>query len=353
MEIIESQKFMSNDSTPKVSIVIVTYNRLKTLKNLLSKFIEVHTVHFQFELIIIFNGGMKKDFIAFNEFLRDKIFNFSVTSILIQDSQVHVSRNLGVMQSKSEVLCFLDDDVEILQTWLPAVEDLLESNDFGVVGGPAIPEIFGFSPSWFWALFTSLKTGWINEWFSLIDLRESQNDVDHKFIFGQNLLIKKSDYFELGGFHPDAQGMKGNEKFIGDGETGLLFAAQEAGLKIRFDQNFAIKHHLDSDRITFNYISERAYSNGISISFFCFRNNKSIFLNFYFVILKRILFLVSLTIYRLPFILISTPDFLNLKDLNKVWRIATLSFVKGYFYHRKLLRNDVSIRKHVKRKNFF
>lgn len=70
---------------------------------------------------------------------------------------MHVSRNLGVMQSKSEVLCFLDDDVEILQTWLPAVEDLLESNDFGVVGGPAIPEIFGFSPSWFWALFTSLK----------------------------------------------------------------------------------------------------------------------------------------------------------------------------------------------------
>jgi Glycosyl transferase family 2 len=339
---------------PKLSIIIVTHDRLSFLQNLLNTIVKYYNLFdFEFEVIFIFNGGKVDDFKNFAELNLHESYNFNIRSILINETALHTSRNLGFDLSKSENLFFLDDDVEITKNWINALNTLLVSNNFEVVGGPAIPVVPESTPSWFWSLFTKIENGWMNEWFSLIELETSITKVNHEYIFGQNILIKKYIYANSSGFHPDAQGVPISQYLlIGDGETGFLHELAKS-YRIDFNKDLKVLHHLDSSRISLDYLAQRAFTNGIATSYFLFRNDLSIIKFYYFILLKRLLFITYLYLAIIPLRILGKKYLLGHYDLIIVWRVINKSYRSGFKSHNQGLKRDKEIRTYVLKKNYF
>lgn len=98
---IEDVRDYRNKNVPEISIIIVTYNRIKYLKECLDS-INAQTIN-TYEVIIINNGKLdvpKEYYIGSN----------SVYIKLKHNYGLNVGRNVGIITSKSDILAFLDDD---------------------------------------------------------------------------------------------------------------------------------------------------------------------------------------------------------------------------------------------------
>ena len=89
-------------STPKISIIIPTINRYEDLHNTLTD-LKKQSVQ-DFEVIIIDQTDKEK----FKKIEGDKIFNFHKTF-----KSASKARNIGLLEAKSPITLFLDDDVII------------------------------------------------------------------------------------------------------------------------------------------------------------------------------------------------------------------------------------------------
>ena len=97
-------------STKRVSVVIVTYNRLHLLVKLLRQ-LEVQTLKPD-EVIIIDNDVNQSSKIVTEIFTKDSAL-FKVTYFPNEVNSLTGGRNLGVSKVKTEFTCLLDDDVQI------------------------------------------------------------------------------------------------------------------------------------------------------------------------------------------------------------------------------------------------
>jgi len=177
------------------------------------------------------------------------------------------ARHRGAAEAHGEWLTFLDDDVEVSNSWLPALHQAFASPDVVVVGGPSIPKFTASIPAWFWDYFSPTPFGgWMNPWLSLLDIGRDIDNIDPNYIWGLNFSIRKKVLFDLGGFHPDLV-PKQLQRWQGDGETGLTMKVKEQGLRADYVQDALLHHLCGPDRLTIEYFQKRAFYQGVCNSF--------------------------------------------------------------------------------------
>lgn len=117
------------------SVVISTFNRndylLRCLDSLNSQ------AYSDFEIIIVNGGdyeGVKK--------VADYFSNLNIRIVNQDQRGLSRARNLGWLSSKSDIVCFIDDDLIVSSPWLENIRDtfLLDDNIGGVSGPTIIPE---------------------------------------------------------------------------------------------------------------------------------------------------------------------------------------------------------------------
>jgi glycosyltransferase involved in cell wall biosynthesis len=177
------------------------------------------------------------------------------------------ARHRGAAEAKGEWLTFLDDDVEVSNTWLPALHSAFSYSDVVMVGGPSIPKFIGSIPAWFWDFMSPTPYGgWMNHWLSLLDIGRDINNIDPNYIWGLNFSIRRKVLFELGGSHPDIV-PKSMQRWQGDGESGLTMKVKKAGLRADYVQDALVLHLCGPDRLTIEYFKKRAFFQGVCNSF--------------------------------------------------------------------------------------
>jgi glycosyltransferase involved in cell wall biosynthesis len=250
-----------------LTVIIPTFNRSEQLNKTLFNLVN----HLFFdkkicEIIIIDNGSndhtkeiVKQYQVKYSELII-RYFYDDIPGLL-------TGRHRGVLESKGEILTFIDDDVCVSSTWLYGIIDAFKKRqDISFVTGPNLPLFESYPPEWLNYFWDIAYNGKYCSWLSLMDFGNNAFEINPNFVWGLNFSIRKNDFYKLGGFHPDNI-HPDFQHFQGDGETGLTMKAEKYGLKALYNPAVLLYHQIPSSRLTYDYFKKRAFYSGVCNSF--------------------------------------------------------------------------------------
>ena len=245
----------------KISIILPTYNRPSSLDITLQSISNQKISKEKFEVIVVDNNKYKDE--THSIVLKKKINLNNLRYIHHPKPGLHEARHRGLKEAKYEWLVFLDDDVELLPNYLTGVQEAINNKDVVLIGGKNTPNYENTPPKWLNDLWEKEK--WIGP-LSILDLGDKQKYTSPLNVFGCNFVIKKSVLLQAGGFHPDSM-PKEMLRYRGDGETYVSEYIKANGLKTYYHPDVSVKHWVPKERMTFEYWYQRAYRQGVSISY--------------------------------------------------------------------------------------
>lgn len=251
-----------------VSIIIPTRNREKELLATLES-IQKQKTFLDSEIIIVDNGSTDNT--------KEVIAQFKDLPIVYEYNDIPgllTGRHLGAEKAKGEVLCFLDDDVELNPSYIENLDALFKINtEIQLATGPCLPNYEIEPPAWLNYFWNDIPEGKYCVWLSLLDFGNQEIEIDPNFVWGLNFCIRKNTFKELGGFHPDCV-PENLQQFQGDGETGLTLKAISKGYKAVYSPGLALKHLVPSGRLTEAYFQKRAFYQGVCNSYSLIRKQR-------------------------------------------------------------------------------
>ncbi|WP_197169506.1 glycosyltransferase family 2 protein [Novipirellula galeiformis] len=250
-----------------IAIIIPTSKPLDQLQRTLSSL--QRTVTDSAEILIIQNGPLSDSHTARS--LTDQFASLKIRCLHEATPGLLSGRHRGVQESTSEIISFIDDDIEVGPRWAEAIFQNFNNPDVKLVGGPSTAEYACSVPEWLDAFFhRSPNEQWCT-YLSLLELGDQRTEMPPNLIWGLNFSIRRSALLELGGFHPD--GVPWNlRRFRGDGESAVTEAARRCNMTAIYDPNVAVTHLIPKTRLTPNYFQRRAHLQGISDSYTQLRN---------------------------------------------------------------------------------
>ena len=199
--------------TPRISIVICTYNGSRTLRQALDSLQDL--VYPDYEVLLIDDGSTDAVPEIALEY-RD------VRSFRIGHGGLSKARNFGAWQAGGEIIAFLDDDAFADREWLLYLALAFEGERVGAAGGPNIPPpARGLAEACIAEAPGSPAPVLIN-------------DVDAEHLPGCNLAVLKSAWEEVGGF---------DERYwVAGDDVDFCWRLLEHGYKIAFHPGVMVWH---------------------------------------------------------------------------------------------------------------
>ena len=233
--------------TPKMSIVVCTYNRAEILRKCLATLTGQTAVSQTFEVLVVDNGSTDQTSEVVNFFL----VNYDNFRYII-DPEVGLchARNTGYRQALASWVAYIDDDCFVREDYVEQAILATGTYNFDCFGGKHyayyaqerpkwIPEGFGESPH--------------NQWQEACELHETYN-------VGLNIVFNKIALEEMGGFDIEL-GMKGDQIGYAD-ETMLQLKMRQHGYRIGFIPNLVVDHLVRSDKLKLSWHLRAHYAAG-------------------------------------------------------------------------------------------
>lgn len=341
------------DKAMKTSIIIPTAGRPIAIKSAIQSLIKIKPEHYAAEIIIVDNNTsseLSDDLKAYCMTLENR-----VCYVREQSPGLSAARHRGAAEAKSECLTFIDDDVEVSETWLPTIQDAFANPEVAMVGGPSIPKFTCSIPSWFWDYVTPTPYGgWMCSWLSLLDIGKDVPNINPNFIWGLNFSIRKQVMESCGGFHTDLVPSE-FQRWQGDGETGLTMKVQAAGYRTDYLQDAILLHLCGPDRLNVGYFQKRGYFQGVCDSYTQIRRGQE-------------------PVFELPQQARKTLSRRLLREAAKVWRrlkgqttpsslwaneaanvkvLTHQAYRDGWLFHQREVFADPALLAWVRRENYF
>ncbi|RQW88744.1 MAG: glycosyltransferase [Geobacter sp.] len=246
-----------------LSVIIPTRNRAALLYNALESITKQTFPATRFEVIIVDNGSTDATAEVCQHF-KQRIPNLNYISAPLPG--LHNGRHAGLKESIGEILVYADDDIEAMPTWLEAIASSFRDPMVALVGGKILPKFENQPPEWVAALGKKTDSGWSLGWYSILDFGDTEHEIPHEYVWGCNFSIRKNVLQQVGGFHPDSFPQE-FIKYRGDGETAVSQAIRNLGLKAFYNPKASVYHVVSQNRLTQEYIYQRAHNQGISDSY--------------------------------------------------------------------------------------
>ena len=246
------------------SVIVPTYKNPALLFDALKSIIAQQT-YFEYEVLILDNSC---DLV-----LRAEVENVAgkrgdqVRYIPVPEIGLHSGRHAGIKEAKSDILVFVDDDINAAQGWLQAIMDTFDDPNVCLVGGRNLPGYKEEPPNWLEAFWTRNPDG--TAWcglLSLLDYGNEQVEINPNFIWGVNFSIRKKTLVSVGGFHPDGFPWE-LRRYRGDGETAVTREVERMGFKAVYQPAATVCHIIPGSRLTIEYFERRNFLQGISDSY--------------------------------------------------------------------------------------
>ena len=249
-----------------VSVIIPTRHRPTYVAELLESLKAQNPVDFSWEVLILDNGDAGREDTARVCAESARGFPVPLRCIRAPEPGLHVGRNLGALKARGDILAYLDDDMLLAPGWLSGVSLVRRGAAQAVVGR--------IKPFWDRGVDPDRLPEWADEvwdgkcsgYWGLIDLGDEPKEVAPDWIAGGNSFVLRRLVLDLGGFHPDGLPSE-RTVFRGDGETGFYRALSEAGHRTMYDPAGEALHRVTAEKITLEYILDRAFRQGVSESY--------------------------------------------------------------------------------------
>jgi len=172
-----------------------------------------------FELIILPNESNKNEF---KDIKNARVINTGPVS-------PGIKRNMGVENSKGEIIAFIDDDAYPEKDWLEKALKNFKDKKIVAVGGPSlVPPNATFFQKVSNKVY-ELSSGKTGIRYGKHELRKEIDDWP-----ACNLFVRKKDFKKVGGF---------NTKYFGGEDTQVCYSLLKTNKKIIYDSSLIIYHH--------------------------------------------------------------------------------------------------------------
>ena len=236
-----------------ISVVVCTYNRASTLRQMLEAFFGQRDISVaDHELIVVDNNSSDDTPGVVEEFRR-----FPSLRYVVEKRQgLSCARNRGIAEARGDIVAFLDDDAIVDKAWLVKLQECFDATGADVVGGRSYL-IFEKDPSdWFGPYFARL--------LSQVDLGESRKVVsDGRGLLGLNLSFRRSALIGDAPFDENL-GRKGSG-LLGGEETTLVRSIADSGGTVVYDPDAVVGHLIAADRVEWRYF--KGVTRGMGESF--------------------------------------------------------------------------------------
>jgi len=200
--------------TPAISVIIPTYNRLDTLRQMLGALARQTATDFE---VIVVDDGSTEDAAS----LAGGDWPFALTCLRQENQGATAARNFGARHSRGDLLVFMDDDIELRPDTLATLTERHAAHPRAVVVGTLLPppEHRGAA-----AALHSIKSG-------------GDAAISFTECFTGLLSVRRDDFFALGMFQDPTGGWPNWD------DVDFGYRAFNAGFELlRSEQAQAIHH---------------------------------------------------------------------------------------------------------------
>jgi glucosyl-dolichyl phosphate glucuronosyltransferase len=232
--------------SPKLTIVVCTYNRSDWLPGCLSS-LESQCVEDSVEVLIIDNNSSDATSSIAHGFT-DRLPNFKYIFEGVQG--LSHARNRGFKEARGQLVAYMDDDAKANPGWIKAIIHFFETHpDASGVGGQHKAFSLVPIPDWFPKEYGSRCLG-----------EETRLLQKGEWISGTNMVFKKSALIEVGGFVTTI-GMTGETVSYGE-ETHLTLKMLERGMQIYYCAEMCVDHAILPYKLKLSWLLRSNFANG-------------------------------------------------------------------------------------------
>jgi glycosyltransferase involved in cell wall biosynthesis len=230
----------------KYSIIICTYNRIEYISETVSSIYISLKDRADYELLIIDNNSND----GTGEVLSKLKKNNNLRCFCEIKQGLSHARNRGIVESKGEVLIFLDDDIEVPTNYFSICDKVFENPDISISGGKVLPynvEIPHWLPKKYYFLV------------SVYDMGDKPKYV--QYLMGGNFAIRHQVAAEIGLYNTV---LGRNGKILSGGEEiDYQNRAAKLGYKMYYHPLQLISHKINQ-KLNTDYVLNYAYELGKS-----------------------------------------------------------------------------------------
>ncbi len=240
--------------TYDLSIIITTYNRAVLLTETLKSLINTDMAGLYCEIIVIDNNSSDATPDVVKEFAR-RYENIKVACERAQG--LSYARNKGLDIAKGDIIAFLDDDLEVNESWPKEIVKPFIDSSVWCVTGKVKPYGNVNVPEWLPPKLSFL--------LSISDYGSQETVLsDKQKPIGCNMAFKNTVFSYAGRFDP-VLGRKGNT-LLGSEEVLLYYKILKSNKKVIYNPNAVVFHKIDN-KLTKDYVLNNAYWSGFSESY--------------------------------------------------------------------------------------
>lgn len=234
-----------------ISIVVCTHNRsidtVECLDGLVSQMPDSNV-----DVIVVDSGSTNAHSRRIERYVQDKPF---VRYIKLDVPGTSIARNAGLNLARGDWVWWLDDDAIPMPDWPEKISEVIGQADAktAIIGGRVTPK---FEEG---ADISQLTDRW-RLLLTCIEHAEPGYVADGRNIACANMLMKREVALRLGGFSEQLGRSPG--QFMTGEESLLIEMVHGQGLKCAYAPALSVLHKISSQRLTVEWVSERAYWEG-------------------------------------------------------------------------------------------
>lgn len=229
-------------NTPKISVIICTYNREKFLPGALNSLTKQTVIPDDFEIILVNNNSTDNTELISKRFIDDNP-QLHIKYFVETQKGLSAARNRGIKESSAGLIIFIDDDAEVTENYLQTAINFFDKfSNVDSMGGKIIP-IYenGKEPEWLseylWGLVTKCDWG-----------DKIRNYPYSKYPPGCSMAFRKKVFDEIGLFNTDLL-LRSDDKYI-------FRQMEDANKKYLYNPDFIVYHHIDKERTEYNSVKK-------------------------------------------------------------------------------------------------
>jgi GT2 family glycosyltransferase len=238
--------------TPRLSIVVCTYNRAASLALTLAALnAQEAPGDLAWDVIVVDNNSTDQTRTVIDEFRETA--KITVRSIFVGEQGLSHARNAGIAASRAEIVAFTDDDVHPAPDWVARLATAMSDHGADVLGGRILP------------LWSRTPPVWLTDrsFHGVLTIMDHPGRVDvvdaHRqpCVWGANMAFRRPVFDAVGRFDP-RRGLQGPFRYGGE-DTELVRRALAAGYRAVYDPSIVVWHRIGADRMRLGYVSRVAF----------------------------------------------------------------------------------------------
>jgi glycosyltransferase involved in cell wall biosynthesis len=240
---------------PKISVLVCTYNRCKTLEVAIESIaVQDLPPSLQWEIVVVDNNSPDQTRQVVEGLQRQ--YPDRIRYVFEPKQGISNARNAAVRAARGEIVAFLDDDETAGTDWLRNLTANLHGSEWAGAGGRILsPSTFSL-PGWL-----SINSSFSSGPLVVFDLGLEPGQLNQP-AFTANVAFRKEVFEQYGGFRTDL-GRSGKDMLSNeDTEFGRRLMA--AGLRLRYEPSAVTYHPVEENRLKKQYFLDWWFNKGRS-----------------------------------------------------------------------------------------